>query len=99
MFEREMVPEVVIVPPVSPVPAVTPVTVPVGAEAGCVFVIVRLPATPEIEIPGPAVKVITPEFDSVMLPVVPEAKIPGPAMRLLLKTNPNFLVEASCKSA
>jgi hypothetical protein len=33
-----------------------------------------------------------------LLKVFTEAKIPGPAMRLLLKTNPNFLVEASCNS-
>jgi hypothetical protein len=79
VFDRAIVPLVVIVPPVSPVPAVTPVTVPVGAEAGDVLVIVRLPATPVIEMPGPALREMTPEFARVTLPVLAEAEIPGPA--------------------
>jgi hypothetical protein len=57
-----MVPEDVMGPPTRPAPVATEVTVPVDVLAGEVFVIVRLPATPEMEMPGPGVREMTPVF-------------------------------------
>ena len=83
VFAREMVPFVVIGPPVSPVPVPTEVTVPVELAE-----MVMLPVLPERVTPLPATRLVTPVLVRVTLPVGEETPMPAPAMILVTAPPP-----------
>jgi hypothetical protein len=83
VFERAIVPEDVMGPPVRPAPVEIEVTVP-----GEVTDRVTMPVPEEAETPGPGMILVTPEFEIVTLPVGPESAIPGPATRVLTPPPP-----------
>jgi hypothetical protein len=89
VFERAIVPEVVMGPPVSPVPVLTVVTVPVADVAGSVLVMVKLPFDPETAIPGPAFSEMTPVLVTVtMPPTLADTKMPEPGKMLVIPPPP-----------
>jgi hypothetical protein len=85
-----IVPETVMMPPVRPVPAVILVTVP-----RLVALIVTVPEEPEILIPVPAMRLVTPVLVTVTLPVELLTEIPGPAAMVLTPPPPPVEVKTA----